>query len=208
MKRLLLLFLLYSCITNAQVVKGTQEVFISAGRISFDDMVFSSGNSRDKSNVSIQLHTIYMAGFKYYVKPRLAVGISVAQHSFAESYHHTTSNTDHYFYSDAVAICPEVKLVYLNSRSVQLYGTVAAGVLCSKGQTREMTVKQKLSALSNDFSVLPALYASPIGIRLGGQLSIFGEAGLGFRGIFNAGLCYCWSKTLSGKPHKRLKVLR
>lgn len=197
---LLALCLLVSCATSfAQVQKGDIEVFGAVGRLSMADLLLSLAN-RDEDMKSSVTPPIYMAGCRYYVSRKIALGVTLGQHSFAMSGHNRYNAYSYSEYFDGVFVCIEMKRLYLNRPSVQLYSTLAAGITYMKGKYTEVTDDKYYPPTTRNVSPwLPAFYWSPLGIHLGqGKMGVFAEVGLGTRGLYNGGLTY----SIQGRPRR------
>ena len=165
----------------AQSAKGDQEITGGIGSVSGLDMLSSIGYNKDASNISRVYHYIYGASYKYYLKNKLALGIGIAQHSYAESYYNTWLNQQHSYSYDALSICAELKGIYgsLNRQYFQLYYSCSLGIMYCY----------------NPGDMLPSLYYSPLGLRIGNQNALFLEFGIGYKGLVHAGYSYRWKKT-------------
>lgn len=179
---------------SAQPSKGCWEVFASRGRYSVSDIFYYN---RDMRNPSVRYEPVYAGGFKYYFKDRLAAGVTIAQHSFAVNYLDNYNYNYRTHYYDAFSICPEMKMIYINSRYLQLYGTLALGVIIMNDHS---TVKDQAGVQvrkDDGYQVWPSFYGSPLGIKVGNKLSAFAEVGIGFRGLYNMGVTYTWGKNMN-----------
>lgn len=192
-------FIVCSAGVFAQAQKGDAEVFAAVGRFTMADFVLSLAN-RDEDRKSSVFPPIYMAGWRRYVTDKFALGAIIGQHSFATSGHNRYNAYSYSEYFDGVFACIELKRLYLNTRTVQLYTTVAAGVTYMKGKHIQISDDYNSQPKIRNVSPwIPALYYSPIGIRVGrDRLGIFAEVGLGTRGLYNGGLTY----TLNRSPKK------
>lgn len=178
MKKYILLLTLFlplsfSCSVYAQSAEGDIEISGGIGEIAGADIVSILAYNPDASNIKRVFHPIYSLGFKYYLKDKFALGLSVTQHSFSESYFNVYTYRNVSNYCDALSLCVEMKKVYLNREYFQLYSTLGAGVMY-------------LSNASPGFS----MYISPIGLRAGKNHAFFAEFGLGYNGLVHGGYCY------------------
>ena len=103
---------------------------------------------------------------------------------------------DHDVFTDAVVrrdnahvilLMPELMLVWLNESMIQLY--------CGAGLGTAITIKEMLftnQSANNSLEVrfLPTFHLNLIGVRVGKDLFGFVEYGVGFKGMFSAGIGY------------------
>lgn len=167
------IFLFSSAIAHAQAYRGDKEIAVGFGSISGLDIIYSVGYNPDAGDLSRTLHYVYAASYKYYLSDRCALGIGIAQHSFAEHYFNVYNQKKVDNYYDGITANAEVKISYINHQYFQFYGTYALGVFYAKG---------------NNSAVYPSLYASPLGIRIGNKVAFFTESGIGYKGLIHCGI--------------------
>jgi len=78
-------------------------------------------------------------------------------------------------------VAGEIDYRWVMKKSFQLYSGVGVGVRLRKGT-------YVTSGTETDNQVLPTFHLNLIGLRFGGKVGVFFEAGAGYRGLFSGGL--------------------
>lgn len=90
----------------------------------------------------------------------------------------------------------EVKPLYLNRRNIQVYGIYGLGVFVLRGRdtySPYYAPDRKGTSLS--------MQIAPIGIKVGNKIGGFFEAGIGYKGVFNAGIVAQLGKSVKDRQY-------
>lgn len=187
MKKLLLIALLAVSFNGfAQADnKGKKDIYVGYGIVTAQDIIGATTSGLvgalvpggyDKIKVS-GMGAAFL-GLDYYLSDKVAVGLQANYSSFTAEYVQSSGDNPtaklNFFTPMA-----RMKVNWKNERSLQVYSSVAAGASFSKGKSHANTTSR-----SNNF----AFHISPIGVRLGNTVAVFGEAGFGYQGLLSAGL--------------------
>ncbi|PQJ12496.1 hypothetical protein CJD36_001735 [Flavipsychrobacter stenotrophus] len=170
---------------QAQPGKGMHEVSADIGKLSGLDLFYGLSYVSTTYGGHTDYRLIYSAGYKYYISNSIAIGVNLSQHSYEEDFYEASGGYYHHTYYDALSACAEMKGVYFNHSYFQVYGTFGLGIFYSTG--RELL--QRTTSVS--------MYISPLGLRIGRKFGVFGEVGIGYRGLLNGGV----SVMLGDKRH-------
>jgi hypothetical protein len=196
---LLVLIVLTSQVSFAQVKDSTAEdesptgEFIAgAGFVTWQEISLSLGNgfvvavldsiSEGDVNPSIDVASSgsYFFGYQGYITSRLTIGF----HLFYGKYHSTNtfSNKKSVVISNTyIGGMIRSEFIWLQGSLIQLYTAGSLGIL---------PVSSKYGNNVEDKGIEFAFQISPIGIRIGSSLAVFGEFGFGSTGLLAAGVAY------------------
>jgi len=154
--------------------KGRSEIALGYGYYSIYSLVNGVPYSASAGTPTIT--------YRYYLTKDVTLGLAVGSEHI---------NNDGSF----TTITPELTVAYLDTRHsvvrVRLYGAVSYGV-----------------TIFNDNNVVPGqsdrsgvwaygFQAVPFGIRMGRQVALFAEVGLGYKGLFHAGVDFRFPRVLA-----------
>lgn len=141
-------------------------------------MAFSRGKVKDsKSN------GIFLLNYKYQIADRFSLGIGVGLEQFSGS---TDNNYD--WKRTDINVVPEFKFVFIETSLISIYGAAALGIIYRTDEVTETIYSQGTLHNGKDSKVMFAWHISPIGLRIGGKLAGYLEAGYGYKGIANLGI--------------------
>lgn len=199
MKKLfyIIVFLSSSFYSTAQSYRGDQEVNAGVGVIP-GSWFTGAGSSSNADKNTWQFSPVYTAGYKYYLARNCALGVTVTQYSFQQDFYNSGSYYNEHHYYKAFSVNAEVKAVYVNKRRYQVYGNYGLGFI-------SMTGKHELSPYYSDPNsrVTISAYLAPIGIKIGGMVAFYAEAGIGYKGVVNAGLLVRVAHKKQYEPNKQ-----
>jgi len=188
----------------AQDRRGDQELSASYGRESGTDMIqgFSGRRSRPSSDHSAYNSGTFNSGnafltYRYFLSKKLVLGATIGTEFVSfDHYSNRGLRTDPpallgHYKANITTLAFELKPVYYNGSLVQLYGLIGLG----GRYYSEHQVSGQSTGTNNGF---PNLFFNsqwtPLGVRVGKQLSGFAEFGLGYKGLVNAGVCYRFNR--------------
>jgi len=127
----------------------------------------------------------YYVGYRYYVSNRVAIGISVATQTLWGNSVDDYTGQPFTFKENTVTFAADLKWMLISHNNFQMYQDISAGVT----YYTEDDQYQGLPASSfNGFKFNGQ--ATLLGIRVGRSLGVFGELGIGYRGLVSCGLSY------------------
>jgi hypothetical protein len=165
--------------TQSHAQKGRSEIAVGYGYWSIYSLVNGAPFNESSGVPAIT--------YRYYLNRDVTLGLSVGSENIKNWGSFTT-------------IVPELTVAYLDTRHdrvrVRLYGSVSYGV-----------------TIFNDNNVLPnqadnsglwayGFQAVPLGVRLGRQVAIFAEVGLGYKGLIHTGLDFRFPRVLAKNRHR------
>ena len=188
----------------AQDLNGDQELSASYGRESGTDLIQGFSGSRSRPSLD---HSAYNSGtfnsgnmfltYRYSICKRLSLGATLGTEFVSfDHYSNRGLRTDPpvllgQYKANITTLAVELKPVYYNGSLIQLYGLIGLG-----GRYYSEHQVSGQSAGTNDG--FPNLFFNsqwtPLGVRVGKQLSGFVDLGLGYKGLVNAGVCYRFSR--------------
>lgn len=172
---------------------GEKEVFAGVGYLSGRSIVTWEGRKPYISDFRKEFPPVYSFGAGYVLKKKFRLGMSVAQHSYRESYYNDLAVAKETDYYDAVSLAIEAKVIYINKRLLQLYGAYGLGAIYVKGRhTFEG------GAIYPKKNADVSLCFMPLGLRIGNTYGVYVEAGVGYKGVITGGCSYKF-----GKPRAR-----
>ncbi len=142
---------------------------------------------------------------------RVAIGVTLGTQTISGQ-----SNSDwtggsgepFHFVKHSATLAVEVTWVYVNRPMVELYGVLGAGAShnfttytldAATYPPYTITPGQKISATMANAQI------TPFGLRVGKDLSVFIEAGVGYKGLVNFGLSYRPGRNKNGSFQERHK---
>jgi hypothetical protein len=112
-------------------------------------------------------------GYRYHLNKKWAFGIS----GVAENINVTYKKPDEYYAFSTYTAMADVHYYYVHQQRFQLYSGVYAGLADYRSNSGPGVHSDQL-----------ALHLTALGFRFGKTIGVFGEAGFGYRGVFNAGI--------------------
>jgi hypothetical protein len=152
-------------------------------------------NYIDEDIIQRRFEPIFAASYRHYVGGKVAIGISLIQHSYKGTRYDGTYNNGYVFvpyHYDITSLCFDVKLanIKLIGDYVQYYAVASLGIILDGA----------------DKQVYPSGYFAPFCCRIGRTNAFFMEYGLGNRGLVHSGFSYRINdkeKTKLAKAHKK-----
>ncbi|MFK7001334.1 outer membrane beta-barrel protein [Flavobacterium oreochromis] len=187
---LLLLFISFFSI-NAQE-KGTSEFKVSYGLFSTNNIIntvtdilitpASLGAVTVENKVS---SGVFNLGYNYTIINKLNLGLDFAYEAFISD---VISNNKfiNKQKEDDFTFAIKSDYNYLSKNKIRLYSGVGIGYTFIRNRSNNLSSE----GLSFDNSTRFNFQITGIGFRYGGKLGITAEAGLGYKGILNAGISY------------------
>ncbi len=175
--------------------KRQLDISVSYGVIS-TDQVFGVAND-DGATVSGQKTLTNTPGSpfitaRYFFFNRLAFGLACGVLSESGKYVDTYNplNTPGTYSKHTTVAAFEVYYIYMFRKNMELY--TLAGIGPSFSNTNIDVNQQGGSSSSTNAQTLNVMKVqyTPIGIRYGGKLGAYAEVGIGYKGVFNAGVSY------------------
>lgn len=172
-------------LAGAQVQKGQSEISVSGGISPYQQIVENNLGTEDgQKTLPASIIPPVFINYRHYISQRIAIGIAAGKEKFNtgswdpfETYYHTIAHK-------YTTVAAEGMYNYINRRWVRVYGYAGLGCNFYTDQF-EHNAKQHYTELA--FQVVP------VGVSVGGKISCFAEAGIGYKGIANCGVSYRFS---------------
>lgn len=189
MKKIVLLFaLLFVCATSS-AQESKHEVNLGYGIVttntvinSFSDFLalgLTGGHYQAKNKTFMGSVNV---GYKYALTERVSLGGTFAYEKIsADAYYGDVKDgrSKNQYYT----IAPELDFKYVKGDIFTLYSLIGAGgTIVSRDYTSTEGVKTDESSVNFNFQV------TPIGVKLGKSVGVYGELGFGYKGLLNFGL--------------------
>ena len=188
----------FACGAQCPSDKRQLEVTASYGIISGSQL--TNGLSENHQTLTYNSGAAFITA-RYFLYNRLAVGMAGGEAAengqFSNPYNPSTITST--YKQTVTTIAAELYYVYLFRKYLELYTFFGIGP--GFASTTTITNPTSVNAGNTTVQAHDALRAqyTPIGIRAGGRLGLFGELGLGYKGVLNAGISFkfgpsCWWK--------------
>jgi hypothetical protein len=185
-------------VCSAQCPSDKRQVEITASYGIISGGQLSNGLSENNQTITYSSGAAFITA-RYFLYNRLALGVAGGEAAengqFDNAYSPSTITSS--YKQTVTTIAAELYYVYLFRKYLELYTFFGVG----PGFTSTTTVTNPTSRTAGyttikEHDALRAQY-TPIGIRVGGRLGFFGEFGLGYKGVLNAGISFkfgpsCW----------------
>ena len=175
--------------------KRQLDISVSYGVIS-TDQVFGVPND-DGATVSGQKTLTSAPGspfinVRYFFFNRLAFGVTCGFLSesgkYVDTYAPSITGTGTYA-SHSTVTAFEVYYIYLFRKNMELYTLGGIGPSFSNANITTNVLGLSTTSHAESVNTTKVQY-TPIGIRYGGKLRAYAELGIGYKGVFNAGISY------------------
>lgn len=159
----------YGLLTMPQFAEGLSDILtttVTGGNVRYEDANFSGA---------------FIVGIKTAGTGKIKLGIDLVNERFTKKVYDNTNNSflgnsrGSYF-----SIIPRIDYHWYNKSLMRLYSGVGAGVSFAS---------QKFQSNKNNNTYF-AFNVVPIGVEIGGNLSVYGETAVGYNGLLNLGLRY------------------
>lgn len=162
---------------NPSVNWGKNEVYAGIGILSVPEIAnliasalpVAAGETIDKYSGTGAI----CFGYRYHINKKWALGISGIVENIDVTY---KMPVGYYSFSTYTAMA-DVHYYYVHQQKFQLYSGVYAGLAYYRSNSGTSVHSDQL-----------ALHLTALGFRFGKTIGVFGEAGFGYRGVFNAGI--------------------
>ncbi len=159
----------YGLLTMPQFAEGLSDILsttVTGGSVRYEDASFSGA---------------LVLGVKTAGTGRVKLGIDLVSERFSKKVYNTSNNA---FLGDSrgsyFSIIPRIDYHWYNKSLLRLYSGVGAGISFAS---------QKFQSNKNNHTFF-AFNVVPVGIEIGGNLSVYGETSVGYNGLINLGLRY------------------
>lgn len=154
--------------------KGRSEIAIGYGYYSIYSLVNGVPYSTSSGTPTIT--------YRYYLTKDVTLGLALGSENINNWGSFTT-------------ITPELTVAYMDTRHaavrVRLYGSISYGVTIFNDNNVQPGQADQSGLWAYGFQ------ATPLGIRLGRQVALFAEVGLGYKGLFHAGVDFRFPRVLA-----------
>ncbi len=172
-----LLMICFSFQSRAQ--RGRSEIAIGYGYWSI--YTFVNGSPFNQSSGTPVLT------YRYYFTKDVTLGMGIGSENIKNWGSFTTFS-------------PELTVCYLDTRHdkvrVRLYGSISYGISYFNDNQTSLTHADQSGVWATGFQ------ATPFGIRLGRQIALFAEVGVGYKGTFHVGADFRFPRVLAKNRHR------
>lgn len=163
---------------------GRHELSLSVGRISGQQIAESSGPEHGGYFISSATPN-YFGTYRYHISKRLALGITAGVQDMSGDYNdangHIYQLTSFHYVTGAC----EVLFVYKRVGKFRVYTFLGLGGSVHTDSYKALVSwKNTYTETRKSFN----MQCTPIGISVGGLLSVFAELGIGYKGLINGGV--------------------
>ena len=189
--------------------QGSQEINVGVGGESGTNLVADFGNSGDLHHLTNYNTGSLVAGYKYYVSDRVALGPVAGFQNFSYKWMNDAIAYNQPVYTQTtslITLAAELKGIITSSKYFQFYNLLGAGGTFHFDQFSPARYNQYVynSAPPNS-NYVAFNFQYSIGLQTGNTFCWFLEFGLGYKGIAHTGFTY---KIPAKHPHSRTNARR
>lgn len=171
--------------------KHVLELRVGAGAITAPDIMEGIGTAVTDAIITDNFQTVdangestWMATVLIFPESRFTVGLDVIANQTDLTFQYDNAIPDQHSSANYLSFMGRLDVKYIKKGMVRLYSSIGAGV-CSRSAERTDNGVE-----STNQSTGACLQITPLGIRVGQKIAVWGEVGFGFRGIICGGLAF------------------
>jgi hypothetical protein len=179
--------------------KGQLELAISYGLMTGDQFSDQVSNNPAKKMTYNSGNAFFTLRYHFFscLALGLAGGVTDAKGQYTDAYHPSVVTSTYQQHVTTVAF--EVYYVYTFRKYLEVFTFLGAGPEFGNTPSTTSPAPNNTGVTTTDGREAIKVQYTPIGIRVGGRLAGFAELGIGYKGLFNAGISYkfgrpCWWK--------------